>query len=174
RRSRRVASRCASHRASRRLVSCRRGYYNRRPWRSRSPFSRIPAIPRRSGCSRRPAAPRPSRRRTTAASAPRPPAADPGGGPPGGGRGRCPSCRIKSIAGTIPPRTLADEVQLGDDLVREGYRLACQCRVDEPLTVQLAPPLEEQAFQILGAGPSVARTAGVVMDSGVVKHVVKV
>jgi len=91
-----------------------------------------------------------------------------------GGRGRCTSCRIKFIAGTIPPPTLADEVQLGDDLVREGYRLACQCRLDEPLTVQLAPPLEEQAFQILGAGPSVARTAGVVMDSGVVKHVVKV
>ncbi|PYM91748.1 MAG: hypothetical protein DME08_21870, partial [Candidatus Rokuibacteriota bacterium] len=79
-----------------------------------------------------------------------------------GGRGRCTSCRIKFVAGTIPPPTLADEVQLGDDLVREGYRLACQCRLEEPLTVQLAPPLDEQAFQILGAGPSVARTAGVV------------
>src|SRR5256886_11473707 len=91
-----------------------------------------------------------------------------------GGRGRCSSCRIKFVAGTIPPPTLADEVQLGDDLVREGYRLACQCRLEEPLTVQLAPPLDEQAFQILGAGPSVARTAGVVMDSGVAKQVVKV
>ena len=91
-----------------------------------------------------------------------------------GGRGRCTSCRIKFVAGTIPPPTLADEVQLGDDLVREGYRLACQCRLEEPLTVQLAPPLDEQAFQILGAGPSVARTAGVVMDSGVAKQVVKV
>src|SRR5215470_4186294 len=91
-----------------------------------------------------------------------------------GGRGRCTSCRIKFIAGTIPPPTLADEVQLGDDLVREGYRLACQCRVDEPLTVQLAPPLEEQAFQILGAGPGVASTSGVTIDSGIAKQVVKV
>src|SRR5947209_19598291 len=84
-----------------------------------------------------------------------------------GGRGRCTSCRIKFVAGTIPPPTLADEVQLGDDLVREGYRLACQCRLEEPLTVQLAPPLDEQASQILGAGPSVARTAGVGLDSGI-------
>src|SRR5712692_3242910 len=91
-----------------------------------------------------------------------------------GGRGRCTSCRIKFVSGTVPPPTLADEVQLGDDLVREGYRLACQCRLDEPLTVQLAPPREEQSFQILGAGPGVALTSGVVIDSGVAKHVVKV
>jgi len=91
-----------------------------------------------------------------------------------GGRGRCTSCRIKFISGTVPPPTLADEVQLGDDLVREGYRLACQCRLDEPLTVQLAPPLEEKSFQILGAGPGVKLTSGVVMDSGVAKHIVKV
>src|SRR5919204_1766133 len=44
-----------------------------------------------------------------------------------GGRGRCTSCRVKFVAGPIPPPTIADVVQLGDDLVREGYRLACQC-----------------------------------------------
>src|SRR5574341_499463 len=72
-----------------------------------------------------------------------------------GGRGRCTSCRVKFVAGTIPPPTIMDEVQLGDDLVREGYRLSCQCAVHEPISVQVAPPLEEQAFQILGAGPAV-------------------
>src|SRR5438552_13107678 len=39
-----------------------------------------------------------------------------------GGRGRCTSCRVKFVAGTIPPPTIMDEIQLGNDLVREGYR----------------------------------------------------
>jgi uncharacterized 2Fe-2S/4Fe-4S cluster protein (DUF4445 family) len=91
-----------------------------------------------------------------------------------GGRGRCTSCRVKFVAGTVPPPTIADEVQLGEDLVREGYRLACQCRLDEPVTVQAAPPLDEQAFQILGSGPGPAGSAGLALDSGVTKQVVKV
>jgi uncharacterized 2Fe-2S/4Fe-4S cluster protein (DUF4445 family) len=90
-----------------------------------------------------------------------------------GGRGRCTSCRVKFVAGTIPPPTIMDEIQLGDDLVREGYRLSCQCAVTEAITVQLAPPLEEQAFQILGAGPGVAGL-GMRIDAGVVKELVKV
>ena len=77
-----------------------------------------------------------------------------------GGRGRCTSCRVKFVAGTIPPPTIADEVQLGDDQVREGYRLACQCHLDEAVSVQIAPPLEEQSFQILGAGPGPGGTSG--------------
>src|SRR5713226_7429295 len=67
-----------------------------------------------------------------------------------GGRGRCTSCRVKFVAGTVPPPTIMDELQLGDALVREGYRLSCQCRVTEPSTVQVAPPLDERTFQILG------------------------
>jgi uncharacterized 2Fe-2S/4Fe-4S cluster protein (DUF4445 family) len=91
-----------------------------------------------------------------------------------GGRGRCTSCRVKFVAGSVPPPTIADELQLGDDLVREGYRLACQCRLEEPTTVLVAPPIEEEAFQILGTGPGAARTVGVTIDSGVAKQVVKV
>lgn len=91
-----------------------------------------------------------------------------------GGRGRCTSCRVKFVAGTIPPPTLADEVQLGDEQVREGYRLACQCQLEEPVTVQVAPLLTEQAFQILGAGPAVTSAGGVVIDAGVTKQLVKV
>jgi uncharacterized 2Fe-2S/4Fe-4S cluster protein (DUF4445 family) len=90
-----------------------------------------------------------------------------------GGRGRCTSCRVKFVEGTIPPPTIMDEVQLGDDLVREGYRLSCQCAVTEPITVQVAPPLEEQAFQILGAGPGVGGL-GVRIDAGIAKELVKV
>ncbi len=91
-----------------------------------------------------------------------------------GGRGRCTSCRIKFVAGAVPPPTIMDEVQLGDDLVREGYRLSCQCLPSEPVTVQVAPPLDEQAFQILGAGPGVKALGGVTLESGVRKQVVKV
>src|SRR5438093_863184 len=90
-----------------------------------------------------------------------------------GGRGRCTSCRVKFVAGTIPPPTIMDEIQLGDDLVREGYRLSCQCTVTEPITVQVAPPLEERAFQILGAGPGVGGL-GVRIDAGIAKELVKV
>ncbi len=92
-----------------------------------------------------------------------------------GGRGRCTSCRVKFVEGTIPPPTIMDKVQLGDDLVREGYRLSCQCMVTEPVSVQVAPPLDEHSFQILGAGPGVRASApAVVIDAGIAKELVKV
>jgi uncharacterized 2Fe-2S/4Fe-4S cluster protein (DUF4445 family) len=91
-----------------------------------------------------------------------------------GGRGRCTSCRVKFLVGLPPPPTIMDEVQLGDDLVREGYRLACQCVLHEAVTVQPAPPLDERAFQILGAGPGVRALSRVTLDSGIAKQVVKV
>src|SRR5713226_2624221 len=88
-----------------------------------------------------------------------------------GGRGRCTSCRVKFLAGLPPPPTIMDQVQLGDDLVREGYRLSCQCVLHEPVTVQVAPPLEERSFQILGAGPGVRQLGRVTLDSGIAKQV---
>jgi uncharacterized 2Fe-2S/4Fe-4S cluster protein (DUF4445 family) len=91
-----------------------------------------------------------------------------------GGRGRCTSCRVKFLVGLPPPPTIMDEIQLGDDLVREGYRLACQCVLHEAVTVQPAPPLDERAFQILGAGPGVRQLGRVTLDSGIAKHLVKV
>jgi uncharacterized 2Fe-2S/4Fe-4S cluster protein (DUF4445 family) len=91
-----------------------------------------------------------------------------------GGRGRCTSCRVKFLAGAIPPPTIMDEVQLGADLVREGYRLSCQCAPSEPVTVQVAPPLEEASFQILGSGDPAMRLGPVAIDSGVAKRCVTV
>jgi uncharacterized 2Fe-2S/4Fe-4S cluster protein (DUF4445 family) len=91
-----------------------------------------------------------------------------------GGRGRCTSCRVKFVRGPVPPATIMDELQLGSDLVREGYRLSCQCRVTEPIAVQISPPLDEQAFQILGADRRIQEVARVAIDSGVAKQVVKV
>jgi uncharacterized 2Fe-2S/4Fe-4S cluster protein (DUF4445 family) len=91
-----------------------------------------------------------------------------------GGRGRCTSCRVKVVAGTVPPPTINDALQLGADLVREGYRLACQAVAAEPVTVQVAPPLDERAFQILGPTPDRAALARVRLDSGIRKRCVRV
>jgi uncharacterized 2Fe-2S/4Fe-4S cluster protein (DUF4445 family) len=91
-----------------------------------------------------------------------------------GGRGRCTSCRVKVVEGTPPPGTINDQLQLGDDLVREGYRLACQLAPLEPLAVQLAPPLDEQAFQILGVDPGAVALSRVRIDPGVRKRLVRV
>lgn len=91
-----------------------------------------------------------------------------------GGRGRCTSCRVKFIAGPPPPPTIMDQLQLGDALVREGYRLSCQARVTEAITVQVAPALDEHTFQILGTGASREALSAVIIDAGVRKQVVKV
>ena len=91
-----------------------------------------------------------------------------------GGRGRCTSCRVKVVEGVAPPGTINDQLQLGNDLVREGYRLSCQLAPTEPLVVQLAPPLDESAFQILGVEPGAVARAQVSMDAGIRKKVVRV
>src|SRR5262245_17458100 len=91
-----------------------------------------------------------------------------------GGRGRCTSCRVKFMAGAPPPGTIMDALQLGEAQVREGYRLACQIRVNQAMAVQVAPPLVEHTFQILGAGKPEGMLSGIEIDAGVRKQVVKV
>jgi len=91
-----------------------------------------------------------------------------------GGRGRCTSCRVKLVAGTPPPPTIMDELQLGDALVREGYRLSCQWAVTEPITVQIAPPLDETTFQILGGERPAGAPTPISIDAGIRKRVVTV
>ena len=91
-----------------------------------------------------------------------------------GGRGRCTSCRIKFVAGTVPPATIMDEVQLGSALVREGYRLSCQCRVTEPVTVQVAPAIDDRTFQILGTDRPAGQPLPVPIEAGIAKEVVQV
>src|SRR2546427_17485 len=44
-----------------------------------------------------------------------------------GGRGRCTSCRVKFVTGTVPPPTIMDEIQLGDDQDREVDRRWSGC-----------------------------------------------
>src|SRR5437667_12018697 len=73
-----------------------------------------------------------------------------------GGRGRCTSCRVKFVAGAVPPPPIGGEVQLGDDQVREGYRPARPCVPTQPGPVPLAPPPEGAALQVLRRGSGVA------------------
>jgi len=84
-----------------------------------------------------------------------------------GARGRCRSCRVKVLAGNAPPPTLADRIQLGEDEVRERYRLACQSEAADDLTVLIAPALEETAFQILASTGDLRSTSAGSLDSGV-------
>ena len=91
-----------------------------------------------------------------------------------GGRGRCTSCRVKFVSGIVPPPTIMDEVQLGDALVREGYRLSCQCRISDPITVQVSPPVDDRSFQILGGERPADAPMPVTIDAGVSKRLVRV
>jgi uncharacterized 2Fe-2S/4Fe-4S cluster protein (DUF4445 family) len=90
-----------------------------------------------------------------------------------GARGRCRSCRIKVVRGTMPPPTVQDTVQLGTEAVRDGFRLACQTKLVEDCIVMPMPVRSEAGHQILGSGKSVAEDSGFVLDSGVEKRVVK-
>jgi len=86
-----------------------------------------------------------------------------------GARGRCRSCRVQIVAGPTPPATLADRVQLGDDEVKERYRLACQTEAWDDLSVVVAPIFEETSFQILADTRGLRSAAGFTLDSGVSK-----
>jgi uncharacterized 2Fe-2S/4Fe-4S cluster protein (DUF4445 family) len=88
-----------------------------------------------------------------------------------GGRGRCRSCRIKLISGEVPPASVQEVLQLGADEVREGFRLACQTKLIEDITVADMPPKSEGGHQILGSGADIARD-GFAIASGVKKHFV--
>lgn len=90
-----------------------------------------------------------------------------------GGRGRCQSCRIKVLKGSVPPPTIMDTVQLGRDEVREGFRLSCQTTVIADCAVVVMPPVEEGGHQILSCAHDFPSDARVTLDSGVEKRFIK-
>ena len=83
-----------------------------------------------------------------------------------GARGRCRSCRCRIVDGTLAPPTVADNVMLGHDEVRDRFRLACQTKLVDDTTVQPMPPKTESGYQILGTDGS---GANVELNSGVQK-----
>jgi uncharacterized 2Fe-2S/4Fe-4S cluster protein (DUF4445 family) len=83
-----------------------------------------------------------------------------------GKRGRCRSCRCKVLDGTLPPPSVADNVQLGHEEVRERFRLACQTRLIDDTEIRPVPPKSEAGHQLLGGQ---AQTTAMSLDSGVAK-----
>jgi uncharacterized 2Fe-2S/4Fe-4S cluster protein (DUF4445 family) len=56
---------------------------------------------------------------------------------PCGGNGICEGCKIKVLAGHLP-LTPEQELMLSKKEIQEGWRLACRCRADADLTLELA------------------------------------
>jgi len=88
-----------------------------------------------------------------------------------GGRGRCHSCRMKVLKGSVPPATIMDTVQLGHDEVHEGFRLSCQTSVIADCAVMVVPPIAESGHQILSCAHPF-RDSRTPLDSGVEKRFV--
>lgn len=90
-----------------------------------------------------------------------------------GTRGRCRSCRVKVLKGDVSPPTLQDRLQLGEEEVRERFRLACQARLIADCEVSPMSLRAETGHKILASGSPVNRDDRVSIDSGVEKHVIQ-
>ena len=56
-----------------------------------------------------------------------------------GGVGSCGRCVVQIIAGKVSKPTLEEEAELGDDALREGYRMACHTYPLGDVTVRVPP-----------------------------------
>ena len=71
---------------------------------------------------------------------------------PCGGEGRCGKCKVIVSAQNIEPLTEAEERLLSDDELSEGYRLACQTRVVDNMTVTVPEDSRVAEGKILSEG----------------------
>ena len=90
-----------------------------------------------------------------------------------GTRGRCRSCRVKVLKGDVSPPTLQDRLQLGEEEVRERFRLACQARLIADCEVRPMSLREEGGHKILASGAPANSDDRLSIDSGVEKHVIR-
>lgn len=58
-----------------------------------------------------------------------------------GGVGNCTSCRVRLVAGDLPPAPI-DHTRLGA-LVEQGWRLACQHIPRGPVTLERPPRMDD-------------------------------
>lgn len=65
---------------------------------------------------------------------------------PCGGAGKCGKCLVRIRSGQCPPSD-SEIAALGDARIAEGYRLACQARIGNPLTVEIPDSSLFQAQQ---------------------------
>ena len=54
-----------------------------------------------------------------------------------GGVGICSTCKMRVVEGRVTPPTLTEEEELGNDLLKAGYRLACQTEPLENVRVEI-------------------------------------
>jgi uncharacterized 2Fe-2S/4Fe-4S cluster protein (DUF4445 family) len=88
-----------------------------------------------------------------------------------GRRGQCRGCRVKALAGEISPPSVQDTIQLGQDAVRERFRLSCQMSAVADCSIMLAPPHSEVGHQVLTTSGSIELVNG--LDPGVRKHFIR-
>lgn len=70
---------------------------------------------------------------------------------PCGGQGTCGKCRVR-VMGAAPAPTEVETRSLSPEDLRDGTRLACQCRIDRNLTVEVPETsLLASTYQILGS-----------------------
>ena len=55
---------------------------------------------------------------------------------PCGGRGTCGKCRVRIVSGEGSSPSTADKDVLPDDLVKSGFRLACQTSIGGEMVVE--------------------------------------
>lgn len=68
------------------------------------------------------------------------------------GLGRCGSCRVRFLSDPPPPVEQDVEV-LGRDAVEDGWRLACRCRPEAGMVVQLPPLTDATSARVRRAEP---------------------
>jgi uncharacterized 2Fe-2S/4Fe-4S cluster protein (DUF4445 family) len=72
-----------------------------------------------------------------------------------GGRGTCGSCRVRFVVGAPPP-TVEDALLLGESLVAQGWRLACQAALTSDCRIALPVVVGEGGLRILTEAYGVA------------------
>jgi len=75
---------------------------------------------------------------------------------PCGGHGECRGCRVRMVAGQTAPSDL-ELGRLKPDEIDQGWRLACQTRVDADMTLEMRPWMESCILP--DRTPSLARHA---------------
>ena len=55
---------------------------------------------------------------------------------PCGGRGNCGKCKVRLIEGELPINTM-DRVQLSEEELKQGIRLACQAKPKQEVRVEV-------------------------------------
>ncbi len=65
-----------------------------------------------------------------------------------GGQSICGKCRVRIVAGNVNTISLLEREYLTEDELQTGFRLACEVKVFEPLTIETPAILEDQTSKL--------------------------